>query len=64
MTHLISKATPTNDTDYSCHTKAVHVELVYIINQSLGVHITPLVISSLGGGHTDTYIHFADRINF
>ena len=25
MTPFISKATPTNDTDYSCHTKAVEL---------------------------------------
>ena len=35
------KATSTNDTNYSCHTKAVKL-------------VTPLVVTSLGGGHTDT----------
>ena len=34
---------PTNDTDYSCHIKAVK-----LVNQSCGVHIMPLVITSLG----------------
>ena len=43
---------PTSDIDYSCHIKAV--QLVYLI-----IWITPLVIDSLGGGHThaNTHIH-------
>ena len=44
--------TPANDTDYSCHIKAI--ELIYPI---IGVYITPLVINSLGGGHTNTHTH-------
>ena len=46
------KGTPTNDTDYSCHIKAV--ELVYPI--ILGLY-TSLIINSLGGGDTHTPPH-------
>ena len=42
-----SKATPTNDFDYSCHIKVYN-----LFNQSYGAHITPLVNNSLGDGHT------------
>ena len=44
---------PTNDTDYSCHTKAI--VLSYLTNHmgSISHHIMPIVISSLGGGQTD-----------
>ena len=28
-----------------------------MFNQSYGVHITPLAITSLGGGHTNTHIY-------
>ena len=40
-----------------------------LLNQSYGViswHIMPLVITSLGGGHTgaQTHTHFVDKINF
>ena len=30
---------------------------------SISHHITPLVINSLGGGHTHTHATFADRNN-
>ena len=56
MTHFNFKATPTKDIDQSCHLKVV--ELVY--NRLYGIHITPLVINSLGVGthtHTHTYTH-------
>ena len=54
MTRYDSKTTPSADNDYRCHIKAYN-----LFNQSYGVHITPLVIDSLGGGHTntDTYTH-------
>ena len=37
-----------------------------MLNQSYGVYITPLVINSLGGGHTQANTHTDDphRINF
>ena len=49
---------PINDNDYSCHVTAV--ERFY---QSHGVHITPLVINSLGHGHTHTYTHTRTHTN-
>ena len=49
MTCMDAKAMPTNDTNYSCHIKAI--KLIY---QSYGFYITPLVINSFGGGHTHT----------
>ena len=51
-----SKATPTHDTDYGCH-----INTVELVNQSYGVHITPHVINSLGGGHTQTHTHTDSR---
>ena len=49
MTHInAAKATPINN-NYSCHITAVE-----LVNQSYGVHITPLAINSLGRGHTHT----------
>ena len=51
VTHFKSKATPTNDTDYSCHVKGI--EFVQPNNMwSISCHITLLVINSLRGGHT------------
>ena len=53
--HFNCKATPTNDTDYSCHKK-----LQNLFNHSYGSishHITPLFITSLGGKHTQNKIH-------
>ena len=44
--HFNSKAMPTNDADYSCHIIAVE-----FVNQSYGVHIMPLIINILRGGH-------------
>ena len=41
-----------------------------LFTQTYGVHITSLVIKSLGGGHTYTYTHtsthtdFVDKNNF
>ena len=55
MMHFNCKAMPTNDTDYSCRTKAVE-----FFNQPHGFHIILLVITSLGGGHT----YFMGKINF
>ena len=52
MTHTDAKATPTNDTNYSCHIKAI--ELTYITQSygSISHHIMSLVINSL---RVDTY---------
>ena len=61
---LVDKATPTNNTDYSCHINAYN-----LFNQSyvyMSHHIMPLVINSLGVDvhahvrartHTHTYTH-------
>ena len=45
------------DTDYNCHITAV--ELFKPINHMgfMSRHTTPLVINSLGGGHTQTHTH-------
>ena len=51
MMQINAIAMPTNDTDYSCHIKAI---------ESYGAiswQITPLVINSLGGRQTNTYAH-------
>ena len=57
-----AKAMPINDNDYNCHITATELD------QSYGVYIMPLVINSLGGGHTHTHAntHTNDphRINF
>ena len=55
MTHMDASFTPTNDTDYSCHTK----HRTYSTNQMVCIscHIMPLVINSLGGRHTYAYRH-------
>ena len=61
MTGFKCKATPTNSTDYGYCKKAVE-----LANQSCGVHITPLVINSLGGRQTDRHTHtnYLDKSNF
>ena len=64
MTHYNSKATPVNDTDYSCHTKGVE-----LFNKSYGIYIMPLVIDNLWAGYiatqtyTNTYTHITDKLN-
>ena len=51
MTHYNSKATPTNDTDYSCH-----INVVQLVSQSYGVHILPhYIIYPRGWTHTHTH---------
>ena len=52
MMHINAKATPIIDTDYSYHITAV--EQTNHMG-SISHHITPLVINSLGGGHTNTH---------
>ena len=49
-TRINAKAMPINNTDYNCHTTAVEP-----FNQSYWVHITLLVINSLGGRHTHAH---------
>ena len=56
-TRINAKATPINDNDYSCHITAIE-----LFNQSYEVHITPLVINSLGRGHTHTHTHTRTHI--
>ena len=58
MTRINAKATPINDNDYSCHTTAIE-----LFNQSYEVHIMPLVINSLGRGHTHTSTHTHTHTN-
>ena len=50
--HMDAYTTPTNDTDYNCHR-------TYLTNHmgSISHHITPLVINSLGGGHTHKHAY-------
>ena len=58
------KATSTNDTDYSCHIKAVELSLTNHM-WSISHHIMPLVGNSVQSGHTHphaqihthTYVH-------
>ena len=66
MIHINAMAMATNDTDYSCHT---YKSCTTWFNQSFGInhigvhitHIMPLVINSIGGRHTHTYIDIADK---
>ena len=53
MMRTDSKATIINNKDYSCYITAI--ELDYM--ESISLHITPLFINSLGGGHTHTNTH-------
>ena len=46
------------DNNYNCHITAIE-----LINQSNEVHITPLVINGLGGGHTHTDTHTNTHTN-
>ena len=52
MTVFNFKTMSTNYADYRCH-----IEVVKLFSQSYGVQIMPLVIYSLGGGHTHTHKH-------
>ena len=54
MVCINDKATPTNDTNYSYHIKAV--KLIYLILWD-GTYITPLVTNRLGDGHTHACTH-------
>ena len=51
-------ATPTNDTDYSFHIKAIE-----FTQRSILHCITPLVINSLGGRHTHIHKHAYTNIH-
>ena len=57
MTHMDAKATPTNNTDYRCYNYKSHITYLTNHNGYISHHITPLVINSLGGGHTHAYRH-------
>ena len=70
MIHFNSKATPINNTNYSCHNyKSCRTYLTNYIG-SISFHIMLLVINSLRGGHTymQTHTHahtdFLDKSNF
>ena len=54
-----AETTSTNSTDYSCPIKTVNLNY-----QSDRVHIMPLVINSLRGGHTHTHTDVIDKSNF
>ena len=47
--HMDTKVIPTDDTDYSCHIKAIQPIISH--------HITPLVINSLWGRRTHAHRH-------
>ena len=55
--HFNCKAIPTNDTDYSCHIKAVYRTCLTNHIGSISHHITLLIITSLRDGHTHTCTH-------
>ena len=63
-THTNSKATPINDNDYSCHN--YNSCRTYLTNNmgSISCHITPLVINSLGSGHTQAHIQTSAQDQF
>jgi len=59
---LFTKATPTNLLichDFNCHINERETPTTCLINHksSISHHIMPLVINSLGGGHTHTHTH-------
>ena len=59
---LFTKATPTNYTirfDFNCHINERETPTTCLTNHkgSISHHITPLVINSLGGGHTHTHAY-------
>ena len=61
MMRMDAYVIPTKDTNYSCHIKAIE-----LIQPIIWIHITPLVINSLGGRHTSTHTciqTFVDRSN-
>ena len=45
---------PINDNDYSCHITGSYRTCLTNRMRSISCHITPLVINSLGHGHTHT----------
>ena len=53
----IPRATPFSNNDYICH--VANSCRTYLTNcmGSISCHITPLIINSLGGGHTQTHTH-------
>ena len=55
--HMDAYVTPTNDTDYSCHNYKSHRTYLTNLMGSISHHIMPLVINSLGGGHTHVNTH-------
>jgi len=72
---LFTKATPTNYTiryDFNCHINERETPKTCLTNHkgSISHHIMPLVINSLGGGHTHTCTHartntdIMDKSNF
>jgi len=59
---LFTKATPTNYTirhDFNCHINEKKTPKTCLTNHkgSISHHIMPLVINSLGGGHTHTHAY-------
>ena len=60
MIHINAKATPTKDTDCSCHIEAAELCLTYHIG-SISCQITLIVINSLGVSHMHTHTDFAEK---
>jgi len=68
---LFTKATPTNymtryDFNYHINEREIPTTCLTNHKSSISHHIMPLVINSLGGGHTHTHTHtdIADKSNF
>ena len=77
MTWFIYKAVPINDTNYSCHMKAIELVEPIILGpcHAISCTISYILITSGDGGHTRTQTHththththtldFSDKGNF
>ena len=56
-THFVTRVTPIDDIDVKSHKTELKSSRNYSTYQSFKVKITPLVIYSLGSGHTHTHTH-------
>ena len=58
MTHMDTKATLTNNTDYRCYNHKSHITYLTNHNGYISHHIAPLFINSLGvDTHMQTHMH-------
>ena len=57
MTRFVTKATPIDYIDSKCHNYKETEKQQDLFEWLFRLHITPLVIHGLGGGHTHTRIH-------